>query len=31
MRFLPPLNASIDELDQGLDIIDQSVSAVENA
>ncbi len=31
MRFLPPLNVSIDELDQGVDIIDQSVSAVENA
>jgi 4-aminobutyrate aminotransferase len=30
MRFLPPLNATIDELDQGIDIIDQSFAATED-
>lgn len=31
MRFLPPLNASIAELDQGIDIIDQSFAATESS
>jgi len=31
MRFLPPLNASLDELDEGIDIIDRSFTATADA
>ena len=30
IRFIPPLNVSLEELDRGLDIIDESLTAAES-